>query len=375
MSSDEEVLDLENTNLGEGKVRGTSLLRFFSLLLCFLLVSCFALSLRDMILLHIPGGYHYYYSLMIFFLSLITAIIAYFHLRALNRDLKRLLRFLQNFDASANIEQELDLQRSDELQQIAQGLLKVSSSFVSKERELELRREQLLTSMEEVEKSRGGLRKVHEENLGQLEPLREQVVELRKEIELVLSSANAAKGRSGGAVKSIDYGLQSMAQSLDAIDEVSEGAQKVEEELSVLASFATQTNLLALNAAIEAARAGEHGSGFAVVASEIRKLSESAGDGTKKISQLIEEMGAKVERGRELVLGASSSLEAISENIANSAALVEELTSNSENCDSKRETLSRYFLGLVETMEKQQEELASLASAVQTLSEQIRSDF
>lgn len=121
--------------------------------------------------------------------------------------------------------------------------------------------------------------------------------EMGASIQQVASNAVQVAEHSDEAVRSAEKSQQTIAASLESIQEVGNvyevvvtnvqqlesEIQKTQEVIKIIKEISDQTNLLALNASIEAARAGEHGKGFAVVASEVRKLSEHT---TEQIVQI-----------------------------------------------------------------------------------------
>lgn len=120
----------------------------------------------------------------------------------------------------------------------------------------------------------------------------------------VQSSASVAQ-RSSEATKSVQSRASKsqdiVEQAVGAMESITASAQKIASMNALIEDIAFQTNLLALNAGVEAARAGEAGRGFAVVASEVRGLSQRASDAANDIRDLIEESGAEVATGVELV--------------------------------------------------------------------------
>lgn len=118
---------------------------------------------------------------------------------------------------------------------------------------------------------------------------------------------------------SIEHLAKGIDATAQAMSELEENTQNINNILISIQGIAEQTNLLALNAAIEAARAGEQGRGFAVVADEVRVLSQRTASSTEEIRAVIETLLGNTTNAVE-TMHQSKSLTDESVNKANEAA-------------------------------------------------------
>ncbi len=111
-------------------------------------------------------------------------------------------------------------------------------------------------------------------------------------------------------------------QTVQAINEIAQGAGQISQIVGLIDSIAFQTNLLALNAGVEAARAGDSGKGFAVVANEVRALAQRSADAAREIRGVIDTSTVQVEQGVRLAAQSGESLERIVSQITDAAQAI-----------------------------------------------------
>ena len=190
------------------------------------------------------------------------------------------------------------------------------------------------------------------------------------------------------ASKEISKIADSVRNLSQVIASLGEHSKEISEIVQVIKKVADQTNLLALNAAIEAARAGEQGRGFAVVADEVRKLAESTGAATLRISAMIDgikhqiddamlnmnESQDQVQSGVVLADRARESLGMIRQETRNTLVMVTEISAATK----EQSIASNEIAGNVETIALMTEEntsvIAHLAGAATNL-EQMSSNL
>jgi|JI10StandDraft_1071094.scaffolds.fasta_scaffold02001_13 methyl-accepting chemotaxis protein len=167
--------------------------------------------------------------------------------------------------------------------------------------------------------------------------------------------------QSKKTMETAKLGEEKIYLSIEAMQEIKDGAAKIQSVVTLITEISNKINLLALNASIEAARAGDAGRGFAVVAEEVSKLAVSTAFSIKEIKQLVYNSSEKTDRGVIEVSHVASLFKEIIQRITtlrNSTDLIltdlKEQSKSSSLVHKNISELSRFFKNIDETILKQQ---------------------
>jgi methyl-accepting chemotaxis protein len=152
--------------------------------------------------------------------------------------------------------------------------------------------------------------------------------ELSATINNVTIIASKNQKESNSLLQTTEEGGEKIEQTKNIVSDISKHASDMHEILEIINNIASQTNLLAMNASIEAAHAGEYGKGFSVVADEIRKLAESTGDNSKKISTVLTIITDKIKQAETASNDSRDSFEIITERMEKFINVFSEIAAN-----------------------------------------------
>lgn len=245
---------------------------------------------------------------------IIIAGIIIFMANKFSKPLRKLCDFSSEI-AQGNLTCELNINRSDEIGQVAYTLkntsyelrnmvidISTSANEVNKLaddvneaiKQSLLGTEEITKSIEQI--SRGAINQA--ENADKASEITGELVD---EIKSVVDKCNYMNGIVNDSIKMSTIGterVQNAVENIKSIEKINnesieqtlnllEKSNEIGQIVNVISEIAEQTNLLALNASIEAARAGEQGKGFAVVASQVGELAKQSNEAAKKIENII----------------------------------------------------------------------------------------
>jgi len=141
-------------------------------------------------------------------------------------------------------------------------------------------------------------------------------------IEMSELASEVTQSASGGEVLA--------HQTTNAMNEIDDEVNAINEAIILIDEIAFQTNILSLNAAVEAATAGDAGKGFAVVAQEIRNLATRSTSVANEIKKLVENAIYRSNNGKNIANQMIDGYTSLNQNISKTINLIENVETASK---------------------------------------------
>ncbi|MGJ0354362.1 HAMP domain-containing methyl-accepting chemotaxis protein [Aliarcobacter cryaerophilus] len=195
-----------------------------------------------------------------------------------------------------------------------------------------------------------------EETAAALEEITSTVISNANNVELMTKFSSEV---SNSAKK----GQQLANQTTNAMDEINNQVNRINEAIAVIDQIAFQTNILSLNAAVEAATAGEAGKGFAVVAQEVRNLASRSAEAAKEIKNIVENATSKANEGKNISFEMIQGYTELLENIEKQSQTINEIATASKEQQAGITQINDAVTGL----DQQTQQNANIASDTKTI--------
>jgi len=272
--------------------------------------------------------------------------------------------------AGGDLTATIDTRRKDETGRLLAALQDMTQGLTRTVRAVRDSTDTINTASAEIATGNMDLSNRTEQQAASLEETASSMEELTSTVRQNADNARQANVLVTSAAEHASQGGHVVGQVVQTMGSIKESSGKIVDIIGVIDGIAFQTNILALNAAVEAARAGEQGRGFAVVASEVRNLAQRSASAAREIKALINDSVEKVDAGGRLVDEAGSAMGRIVSSVQQVAAIMNEITSASQEQSTGIEQVNTTIVAMDTTTQQNAALVEQAAAAAASLREQ-----
>lgn len=184
---------------------------------------------------------------------------------------------------------------------------------------------------------------------------------INQEMETAVEVVLAGKEHIDTLAEQVEKSTAANDLMLEKMQSLGAYAENMNTIIETITGIANKTGLLALNASIEAARAGESGRGFAVVASEISTLANQTKTATVNITELIENIN-------EELAAVAAAINTVTENNQSYATCAKAVSESFTKIADTTEIIGKQANEMDETIHALEEANSSIVESIQTIS-------
>ena len=203
-----------------------------------------------------------------------------------------------------------------------------------------------------------------------IEELSASINDIATKVNQSAENASEASKISTQTSDKITFQNKEVNNMLDAMEEIKQKSDQIQNIINAIDDIAFQTNILALNAAVEAARAGAAGKGFAVVADEVRNLAAKSAKSAQQTGELINATIEAVDKGTIIAESTAKTMKQVTELAVQTNNYIGDITAATEE---QAESISQIKVGIDRISQVVQQNSATAqqtAASCQNLSDQ-----